>query len=350
MNHNFTPAEKSVLYGLVKYPRMNDRELSEVIGVKPSTTTAIRRRLRKKEIFHTRRIPMGHRFGYEILAIAYGNIKPTLSEKERQAFLDWVKGIPYVFLSMESTDSVFNMAYLKNFSMYRQYTDTITDMFKHSDLVDAKTWVAVIFGFDASKLLSYFDYGPALRYAFDIEDEKPVEPSIEKHGQEKLTKKEKNVLKGLVQYPESSDKFVAEKIGASRQAVSTMKKRFEDIGLMKTVRVVDLEKIGYSILALAHSMFTPHASLKARKAGIEFAQERIPAFLMVASNPENVMLAPVTDYDDYHNMRTEILRLYMGKDFMREEPRVMLFPLSDTRTIKNLDFSGFMDIIAEEDK
>ena len=348
MTTSFTPAEKSVLYGLVKYPTLNDRELSEVIGVKPSTTTAIRRRLRKKEIFFTKRIPMGHKLGYEILAIAYGRLKPTLSEKNRQAFRHWVKDIPYVFLSLESTEWVFNVAYLKNYSMFREYTDTISEMFKHSNLVDAKTWVPVIFGFDTSRLLTYFDYGPALRHIFEIKEEVDTAPAIEEHAPIKLTKKEMSVLRGLVQYPESSDKSVAEKIGASRQAVSTMRKRFEDEGLMKTVRVVDLEKVGYSILCMAHSTFTPHAPMTVRKEGIRFALERIPNVLMVASNPENVMLTPVLDYDDYHKMRTDILSLYMGKDFMRDEPMVTLYPLSDTRTIKYFDFSGFMDVIASE--
>jgi DNA-binding MarR family transcriptional regulator len=350
MTTTFTPAEKSVLHGLVKHPTLNDRELSEMIGVKPSTTTAIRRRLHKKGVFSTKRIPMGHKLGFEILAVAYGKMKPTLSEKDRQAFRDWVKGIPYVFLSLECSDSILNMAYLKNFSMYRQYTDTTTDMFKHSELVDAKTWVAVIFGFDTSRLLTYFDCGPAVRHMFDIKEEVDVDSSFEEHSPEKLTKKEVSVLRGLVQYPESTDKEVAEKIGASRQAVSTMKKRFEDAGIIKTVRMVDMESIGYSILVLAHSAFAPHATMKIREKGIKVVKETIPAIFNVASNPENVMFAPVIDYDEYHKIRTETLRLYMEKEYLLEEPSVTLLPLSDTTIIKDYDFSGFMDIVAKENE
>jgi DNA-binding Lrp family transcriptional regulator len=245
---------------------------------------------------------------------------------------------------------MLNMAYLKNFSMYREYTDTITDMFKHSDLIDAKTWVAVIFGFDTSKLLSYFDCGPAVRHKFGIKEEVDIDSSFEELAPEKLTKKEISVLSGLVRYPESSDKEVAEKIGASRQAVSMMKRRFEDAGIIRTVRMVDMEKIGYSILVLAHSAFTPHATMKFRHKGIKVVRETIPAILNVASNPENVMFAPVIDYDEYHSLRTKTLRLYMEKEYMREEPRVTLLPLSDTRVIKDYDFSGFMDIIAKQEE
>ncbi|MEE9116405.1 MAG: hypothetical protein V3U09_05845 [Thermoplasmata archaeon] len=346
---SFTSAEQSVLYGLVKYPRLNDRELSEIIGVKPSTTTAIRRRLRKKEVFCTKRIPMGHMLGHEIMVVAYGKIRPSLKDKERQEFLDWVKNIPYVFLSLACSDAVLNIAYLKNYSMYRLYIDLVSEKFRDTELVDAKTWTPVIFGFETSKPVTYFDFGPAVRHAFGIEDEQCEEPTFEKPSGEKLTKKERSVLKGLVMYPESSDKHIAEKIGASRQAVSTMKRRFEDAGLMKTVRIVDLQKIGYTILAVAHSVFTPLATLESRESGVKVVRESIPAFLSIASNPENVMLAPVMDYDEYHRIRTQVVRYYMDKGFMSEEPRVTLFPLSDTLIIKNYDFSGYMDIVVGED-
>ncbi len=346
MNHSFTPAEKKVLRGLVEHPTLNDRELSEKIKVKPSTTTAIRRRLRERNVFRTIRIPIAHRLGYEILAVAYGKLKPTLDQKHRLAFKSWVKGIPYVFLSLASSDSILNVAYLKNFTMYRQYTDTISEMFKDSELVDYKTWVAVIFSLDACKLVNFFDFGPAVRHAFGIKEKVSVDTTFEELSCERLTKKEKSVLKGLVQYPEHSDKAVADEIGASRQAVSSMKRRFEDIGIMKTVRVVDLEQIGYGILAVAHSVFTPQASVKARRDGIRHVLEEIPSILNVASNPENVLVSPTKDYDEYHSLKKGALELYGRKGFLRDEPRMTLFPFSDTQRIKDFDFSGFVDVVA----
>ena len=66
-----TGNEKQVLYGLIHHPVLNDRELSELLGVKVSTVTAIRRRLRRAEYFVTRRLPMMHRLGWEILADSF---------------------------------------------------------------------------------------------------------------------------------------------------------------------------------------------------------------------------------------------------------------------------------------
>ncbi len=349
MDPGFTPAEKQVLRGLVEHPTLNDRELSEKIGVKPSTTTAIRRRLRERNVFRTIRVPMGHRLGYEILAVAYGKLKPTLEEKHKKAFRDWVKDVPYVFLSLASSDSILNLAYLKNYTMFREYASTITEIFKHSDLVDHETWVAVIFSMDACKFFNFFDYGPAVRHAFGIEEKYKVDTTFQKLSHERLSKKEKSVLLGLTRYPESSDKAVAEKIGASRQAVSSMKKRFEDIGVMKTVRIVDLEQIGYNILAVAHSVFTPHATVKVRREGIKLVQETIPSIFNVGSNPENILVAPTRDYDEYHMMKKGALELYGKKGFLRSEPRMTLFPFSDMKRVKDFDFTGFVEVVSSEE-
>ena len=47
---DLTKKEKQTLYGLVKYPDFSDRELSEKINLNISTITAIKGRLKKKNI------------------------------------------------------------------------------------------------------------------------------------------------------------------------------------------------------------------------------------------------------------------------------------------------------------
>src|SRR3989304_5426167 len=50
---SLTDNERKVLFGLVNRPGLNDRELSEALGIKVSTVTAIRRRLRKADYYTT---------------------------------------------------------------------------------------------------------------------------------------------------------------------------------------------------------------------------------------------------------------------------------------------------------
>ncbi|TET91788.1 MAG: hypothetical protein E3J35_01235 [Methanomassiliicoccales archaeon] len=349
MRFEYTEAEKKVLHGMVKYPTLNDRELSEAIGVKPSTTTAIRRRLRKAEVFSTKRIPMANKLGYELLGIFCGKIGPAIEASVRKTFLETVESLPQIFYSIVSSDSLFSVGYFKNFSEYRGFADAAWEQFGESDVIDQGMWSWAVFSFERAKMVNFFDYGPPLRYIFDIKEKVHIDKSVEKPSKVRLSRKEKIVLQGLVNFPESSDKEVAERVGASRQAVSAMRKRFEKTGVMKTLRVVDLGKVGYSIIALAHNQFTPPATLESRWNYLLKIAEIIPQFLNVASNPESILMACAKDYEMYHSVRNKAIKLYTEKGYLREEPMLMLFPLSDTKTIKDFDFSGFMEALVQEE-
>jgi DNA-binding Lrp family transcriptional regulator len=348
MGLDFTPAEKAVLYGLVRYPRLNDRQLSEMIDVKPSTTTAIRRRLRSKDVFYTKRIPMGNKLGYELLVTVLGKIKPNTEKAEIKKLLDWMKKIPGIFHAFMSSDTMFCIGFFKNYSEFRILADAAWEAFGEKGPVDSGTWKTVIFSLERCKLVNFFDYSSALGSLFGVEEEVQLDKSLETVTSEKLSKKERMVLQGLVAYPESSDKTVAEKVGASRQAVSTMRKRFEDSDILRTIRVIDLQKAGIGIMAAGYLQFQPQATLSARWEGVERTASRTPTTLFIASSPETVALGLMKDYDQLHALRRDFLEFYAKKGYYKADPTVYVFPLSDTRLIKDFDFSGFMEGILKE--
>jgi DNA-binding Lrp family transcriptional regulator len=348
MGSDFTPAEKAVLYGLVKHPRLNDRQLSEIIDVKPSTTTAIRRRLRSRDIFHTKRIPMGNKLGYELLVTVMGKIMPNASKAEMKKLLNWIKRIPGIFHAFTSSDTMFCIGFFRNFSEYRIMADAAWEAFGQKGPIDSATWNAVIFSLERCKLVNFFDYSSALRSLFGGEEKVKLDQSLEKVTSEKLSKKERIVLKGLVAYPESSDKTVAEKVGASRQAVSTMRKRFEESDILRTIRVIDLQKVGIGIMAAGYLQFQPQATLSVRWEGVERTASKTPTTLFIASGPETVALGLMRDYDQLQTLRRDFLEFYARKGFYREDPTVYVFPLSDTKVVKDFDFSGLMEEVSKE--
>jgi len=350
MKLDFTPAEKVVLHGLVRYPAHNDRELSEIIGVKPSTTTAIRRRLRTKEVFYPRRIPMGNKLGYEILLFVFGRIKPDTEPKEMEKLLNWIQKVPGIFLAFKSSDSFCCMGYFKNYSEYRKLADAAWEDFGEKGPIEPVSWKPVLFSLERCKIVNFFDYSSLLKHQFGIKDEVKIDKKPDTVTKEKLSKKERTVLQGLIAYPESSDKMVAENIGASRQAVSSMRKRFEKSGLLLPLRILDLSKVGCKIMAVGHLQFQSHAPLSVRWAGVERTANRVPSMLFVASSPETVAIGLMGEYDQLHEMRRDFLEYYAKKGFYKEEPAVTIFPVSDTEIVKDFDFSGFMDrIVREED-
>lgn len=350
MKLDFTPAEKAVLHGLVKYPTLNDRQLSEIIKVKPSTTTAIRRRLRERGVFHTKRMPMANRLGYEILVFVFGRIKPDTAKSELKKLLKWVQDAPGIFYAFKSSVSMCCVGYFKNYSEYRNLADAVWEAFGDKGPIEPSSWRSVVFSIERCKLTNFFDYTSPLRRLFEIDEKVELVRELETITDEKLSKKEKIVLGGLVANPESSDKTVAEKVGASRQAVSSMKKRFEESGILRTLRIVNLEKVGYQIMAVGHLQFQPQATLSVRWDGIERTVGLTPLILMVTSSPETVAIGLMSKYEELHELRRDFLEYYAKRGFYGEDPAVTMFPVSDTKVIKDFDFSGFMDrLINEED-
>ncbi|MEM2899573.1 MAG: hypothetical protein QXT63_02170 [Thermoplasmata archaeon] len=73
--------EKLTLYGLVKYPDYNDREIAEKIGLKMSTVTAIKNRLKKNNVFSTIRVPLLQNLGCEMLEVGYAKNYSRILQK-----------------------------------------------------------------------------------------------------------------------------------------------------------------------------------------------------------------------------------------------------------------------------
>jgi hypothetical protein len=72
--------EKRTLLGIVKFPTLNDRQLSETIAIKMSTVTAIKNRLKDMGYFMSVRVPKLQNLGAEMLSIAYAHTDPSVKE------------------------------------------------------------------------------------------------------------------------------------------------------------------------------------------------------------------------------------------------------------------------------
>ena len=69
MGRGLLRSEKLVLYGLVKYPLLNDRELAEQLDMKMSTLTAINNQLKENDMFYSVSVPDFSMLGNELMII-----------------------------------------------------------------------------------------------------------------------------------------------------------------------------------------------------------------------------------------------------------------------------------------
>ena len=343
MKKGLTKNESKVLYGLVRHPTLNDRRLAEKTKVKHSTITAIRRRLHQDGYFRTMRIPAANRLGYELVVIGFGHFDASASDDLREKFLKTLKnenkGL-YFFLT--SPDYYFFVSATKNYTAFRRWSDALNYAFRDTKLFRNTSSSFVIMPFATTRMVKHFDYTAPLRLQFDIKDRYPADLPITKVDTRRLTKKEKTVLTGLVEHPELTDVALSEKIDASRQVISSMKRRFENTGLIRTIRTVDLEKLGYEIYACGRLRFGASSPIKVRSEGIQKAAHDVPMFLNFSGNYETVSCSAFRSYDEFFKTRKRMMAFYAGRDFLVEAPLADLVALSEADTPVHCDFSGLM--------
>lgn len=344
MKKGLTKNERTVLYGLTKYPNLNDRGLSDRTGVKHSTITAIRRRLHQEGYFRTVRIPAVSKLGYELAVVGYGRYNPSANGELRKRFLDTLKrenkGL-YYFLT--SPDFFLFISASKNYTSFRRWAEKLEFEFSDTNLFcnSTKTWVVLPFG--TARLVRHFDYSRALSLLFGIEEKIAAEATFKKLQARRLTKKERTVLKGLVDYPEFTDVALSKKVDASRQVISSMKKRFERAGLIRTARVVDLRKVGYSIYSFVHMMHSSKTPLKSRMEGIRRTLEITPVFFTSIGNSESIWCSAYRDYEEFSGARKALGPLYAGRECVVHRPEIELVALSEADIPVNCDFSNIIE-------
>ena len=106
-----TKKEKLMLYGLAKYPQLTDKELSEKLGLKHSTITSIRHRLKENEYLRKLIIPKLQSMGCEMLVAIYTNFSPLIPLLERIEITGkTIEVFDEIFFSVGEQDKGFSLS------------------------------------------------------------------------------------------------------------------------------------------------------------------------------------------------------------------------------------------------
>lgn len=320
--------EKTVLYNLVKYPLFNNREISELTGLKLSTVTTCRRRLKEKEYFSGVRIPIAHNIGCEMLHAAFAQFISTLSLEERLKLgskLDIEH--PDVFWIMSESSQGMTIQFSKNYSDAKERIKKVEEIYAEHKYLGDQGITLLPFSLKLANIINFFDYTFLLRHLFNIKDEKMI---LGFKGEKiKLSESEKKLYHALIKYPEFSDKDIADKIETSRFTVSRMREKFEG-KIMRTMNIPDMKKLGFRVVALIHMRFNLTASPETRKAVADNLLEQGAIFLVL----EHVSLAaliPFENFDCYRAYVNSFSKKYREYDILVEEPKILLFSVSESR-------------------
>ena len=334
---------KLVLYGLVKYPSLPDYEICKKIGLKKSTFSIIKKKLKENRYYTTIRTPILQHIGCELLVVSYVQLNRKTKIEERLTITrEMLDRLLESFYNVSESNQAVTISISKNITDFLKSFAPIIQIYDEHDFFDREGFIHVFFPFELTTIFNFFIFSPLLDRLFGLGLEKTQE-KIDVYSEKvkcrvkyrDMSDLEKKVYYGLVKYPDLPDYKFAEQLSTTRSTVMKMKERFYAEKLMRTTRMVNMKKLGLEILALTHSKFNPKKPIHTRGEGIKNIIQMQTPFFNISSDLENVMLTAYKNFEDYHKIHERVTRYYVQNDVLREEPKTLLLSIPSMTIIKH---------------
>lgn len=334
--------EARVLHSLIKWPDLTDQAVHSQIGMKKSTFSSIKTRLKENGYYKRYYVPNFPKIGLELLVTMHGHLNrfTTLEERMRVA-----KGLLESFvedfhISSES-NKAFNLSASQNLTEYSKNQEKFIQLYSENKFLDKNGMNVVYYPFEISRIRAFMDYESLVAKIFGFASE-PYEkrktiPSG-KVNKAKLTKAEKKVLAGLVQYPEESDTLIAEQVGVSRNTVANAKRKFLQNNICFPRAVPDLQKLGLKILVFSYRRFNPKTTMRQREEAAEMVRSLLAPFFYVSKNLDGFIISAHRSFEEYNAAHDEIMRYYLKHDYITDEPVSYQMSIGNIHNIKEYDF------------
>jgi len=334
-----TKNEQKVLYGLTKYPELNDSQLSSIINVKLSTLTSIKKRLYNEGFYSESIVPMLNNLGCELLAVIYTRFNPVIALEERvKTTKKTIEVFEEIFYSVGEQDKGFSISVSQNYTNIGRINEIRTDTFGKVGLLEDEYPNELILPFETSHISRFFDFSRVLKDAFQLDDKDDKNKKSEwfEHAEPlELSDKEKKVFVEIVKKPDATTKQIGDIVGLSRHTISRMKTKFFEKNLLKKITLPNLKKLGFEILAFYPIKFNP--SNAPSKEDIDVLDTNSTIFLAHRMF-ETVIISAYSTYEDYKQDKMGKIRYLKEKDLITDTPLIGKYMFNRMITIKDFDF------------
>jgi len=340
--NELTKKEKLMLYGIARYPKLTDKQLSEKLELKHSTVTSIRNRLRENEYFRTLTIPRLQNMGCKMLVAIYTNFSPLIPLEERIEITGAaIEVFDEIFFSVGEQDKGFSLSLAQDYASIGRINDIRTQTFGGRGLLEDEYPNMVVFPFEISKVYRFFDFAPLLKSSFELDIESDEEmKKFETFSEEEMSfsDTEKNAYCMLIKYPELSDGDIGAEMGVSRHTVSRLRRKFESNNLIGWINIPNLKGLGFEILSFLHIQFDPSNSLDMEKEEASILMSGSTVF-MASRMFEAVIISIYSNYDDYNKDTTRIMQTLKENKWIAENPMIRTYSIHEMIFIKDFKFA-----------
>ncbi len=337
-----TKKEKQVFFNIVKSPDFSDKQLSDSIGIKRSTVTAIRNRLKAEGFYSNIIIPNLPAIGCRLLGITYGKYNPLTPQEERMKAKTFGEGTKHPELVFaRSTDTEFIRIYVaEHLADMRSVQDKMyMDYEARGFIEDIRS---IYYPFELCQITSLFNFLPCVgrMLGVDMADENYNNYIFNGHTKPAdLTNVEKVVLDAIVKNPEANIMELSKITDKTRSTVSKIKSELVERKMIQTVCLPALEKLGCELMVFLHTRFNPKSPIEARKSDMKQIMKTASHVFKISGDIESAGIMIPRNYTDFIASYNNMIGLYREKNYISENPYSLLFSVEKIKS-KKLDFSA----------
>ncbi|MHA2250081.1 MAG: hypothetical protein ACXAD7_06955 [Candidatus Kariarchaeaceae archaeon] len=334
--------EARVLHSLVKWPNLTDQAIHSEIGMKKSTFSSIKTRLKENGFYNRYFIPNFPRIGFELLMIQYGQLNRFTTFDERMRIAgETLSSFTEDFYGVSESNKAFTMSATQNLTEYAKNQQKFLQLYSENKFLSKEGMKTRAFPFELSRFRSFLDYESLLAKNFGFVSDPYKNREVIPNGPVKpikLSRAERKVLAGLVKYPEETDTLIAEEVGVSRNTVANAKRKFLKDGICFTRVVPNLQKLGHKLLVFTYRKFNPRINMDQREDASELVRKLLSPHFYISKNLDGFLISAHTSFEEYNRANDELMSFYMKQEYILDEPISYHISIPDMNTIKNLEF------------
>ncbi len=338
---NLSKNETKVLYSLLKYPGEKDQEIHERIGMKKSTFSSIKLRLQKRGIFRVIHVPVFPRLGFELFISMYGQLNRLTTIEERMKIArGMLEKFAEDFYIASESNRAFNLAISENYTEYDKNYNRFMQLYSLNNFLAEQGMTIVPFPFETSSFHTFMDFKPLLDRVLGLEPTYDKELAIprEPKREPSFSVAEAKVYLGLIRFPGRPDTYIAKKMNVSRNTVASAKRRFIEEGYITPKIIPNLSALGMKLLVFIHKHFNPGSTVEDRVEATELVKRELTPFLYVSKNLDGIIITAFRDFLDFNETWGRVMKIFLKRDYIREEPVVYTLSIPDLTEIKSYDF------------
>lgn len=358
MSKPLSAREQQVLYELVRHPSDTDKIISDRTGLKLSTITAIRRRLKEKEIFQNIRIPCPQAIGAELMAINYSVYKTTASVESRlETGKKFAGAHDELFWAVNEYVQSMGLHFSRNYTDISQNITELERYYTENGYLSEEGIHLLIFPFDMVDIPYFFDFSPLLAQSFGIIEDPRNSSESRTNGcpktngeNNRMTETGKQVYYNLIKHPEMTDTELSEEISVSQRTITKLRKEFEKNGLLKNAMIPDLEKLGFKMLVFDHAKLNLKIEADRRKRILDSLIGIKPPIMFLVGSSDVVALTAYEDFETYRRSINCFSEIYKHENIFVKEPRRLMFSLAEMQMIKDHVYAPLVAKLLDIDK